>query len=145
MIDQASKSMMSLVIDSVASYGWKCTIIGRCSWPVRTSLSGASQGARKQQMAVVYAINESEIGRWHGTRSRRWAHRVGKWRWLMIQPILWEAVACLMFILFFSHFKHTFGYLQWSSFTLPSRACSYVEYFTSNFCLIRAMHFLSRV
>ena len=25
----------------------------------------------------------------------------GKWRWLMIQPILWEAVACLMFILFF--------------------------------------------
>ena len=28
----------------------------------------------------------------------------GEWRWLMIQPILWEAVACLMFILFFSHF-----------------------------------------
>ena len=28
----------------------------------------------------------------------------GEWRWLMIQPILWEAVACLMFILFISHF-----------------------------------------
>ena len=28
----------------------------------------------------------------------------GEWQWLMIQPIPWEVVACLMFILFFSHF-----------------------------------------
>ena len=27
----------------------------------------------------------------------------GECRWLMIQPILWEGVACLMFILFISH------------------------------------------
>ena len=28
MADHASKSMTSFVIDSVASYGWNCTIIG---------------------------------------------------------------------------------------------------------------------
>ena len=36
----------------------------------------------------------------------------GEWRWQMIQPILLEAVPCLMFIKFFSHFYRTSGYLQ---------------------------------
>ena len=80
-VDHTSKGMTSLAIDSIASYGWNCTIIARCSWPVRTGLWGACQGARKWRMAVVYAINESEIDRCRGTRSRRWARR--GWRMTM--------------------------------------------------------------
>ena len=53
-------------------------------------------------MAVVYATRvklADAVGLAVG--DERVEH--GEWRWLIIQPILWEAVTCLMFILFFSH------------------------------------------
>ena len=145
MVDHASKGMTSLAIDSVASYGWNCMIIARYSSPVRTGLRGASQVARKWRMAVVYAFNKSEIGGCCGTCSQRWSHR--GWWMTMVNDSTNSMGSSGMFdvyIVLFTFLAH-FGYLQWSSFTLPSRACSYVEYFTSNIRLIRAMHFLSRV
>ena len=143
--DHASKGMTSLAIDSVASYGWNRTIIARYSWPVRTGLRRASQGARKWQMAVVYTINESEIGRWHGTRSRRWARR--GWRVAMGNDStnsMGSSGKFDVYIVLFTFLAHFWLFAVILVHT-TLRACSYVEYFTSNFCLIRAMHFLSRV
>ena len=145
MVDHASKGMTSLAIDSVASYGWNCTIIARCSWPVRTGLRGASQGAWKWRMAVVYTINESEIGRWHRTRSRRWVRR--GWRMAMANDSTNSKGSSTMFnvyivlFTFLAHFWLFAVILVHTTFT----CCSYVDNFTSNFRLIRAMYFFSRV
>ena len=142
MVDHASKGMTSLAIDSVASYGWNWTIIAWCSWPVRNGLRGASKGGRKWQLAVVYTINESEIGRCCGTRSRWWVCR--GWRMAMANDSTNSMESRGMFdvyivlFTFLAHFWLFAVILVQTTFA----ACSYVEHFTSNFSLIRAMHFL---
>ena len=143
MVDHASKGMKSLAIDSVASYGWNCTIIARCSWQVRSGLRGASQGARKWRMAVVYAINESEIGRCRGTHSRRWACR--GWGMAMVNDSINSMESSGMFHVYFFTFLAHFWLLAVILIHTTFACLLLLECFTSNFRLIRAMHFLSSV
>ena len=145
MVDHASKGMTSLVIDSLASYGWNCTSIAQCSWSVRTSLRGASQGARKWRMAVVYTINKSEIGRCCGTRSRRWAHR--GWRMEMANDSTNSMGSSGMFdvyIVLFTFLAHfwLFAVILVHTTFACLLLCGILHF---KFYLIRAMHFLSRV
>ena len=55
-----------------------------------------------------------------------------EWPWRMVQPILWEAVPCLMFIKFFSH-------------STSDPRSHYLLYVTPSFHSIRAVRFLLRV
>ena len=145
MVDHASKGMMSLAIDSVASYSWNCTIIARCSWPVRTGLRGASQGARKWWIAVMYAINEWDWQIPLDSQSAMSASRMANGNGYndstnsMGSSGMFD-VYIVLFI-FLAHFWLFAVILVHTTFA----ACSYMEYFTSNFCSITAMHFLSRV
>ena len=116
--DHASKSMKSLPIEQLTGGLW-----------------GACQAAIKWRMAVVYAWKEKPSvvrcrEQWVSEIRSQWARR--EWRWQMIQPILWEAVPCLMFYSLF-HLssalivgKSDLHWLiaKWSSFALPS--CVYI-------------------
>ena len=138
---------------------WKYDVIGDwqlqialCSWLVRTSLQGACQAAIKWRMAVVYTSYSLRMSQWKLAVDKRVED--GEWHWQMIQPILWEAVPCLVFL--YSPFHIIVHF--WSDSCKSDSHLHYLHVLCSNlttcgifrlthskFCLIRALHFLSRV
>ena len=103
MVDCASKSMPSLAIDSVAMAEiaqLKHDAVDQ-SEPVYEELLRGLENEKLQSCTQLTRVRLADA---MGLAVSDECVEDGQWQWLMIQPILWEAVACFMFILFFSHF-----------------------------------------
>ena len=141
---------------------WRLTMqqeIAWCSWLVRTGLRGACQAAIKWRMAVVYAsyssrtgeaIKESVVRESTETMTELAVDERIEDGESMAMPNEFCKKRCHVWCFYSPYHISTILliYLQnWSSFTLPSRACSTFNFTspTPNFRLIRSVRFLSTV